>query len=70
MATSDEMAAEAWLDLAEYARQSSDKVSGIPTKQTMLALSKLCEALAVRHLYLIGNRPANDDPDDPDAVSC
>ena len=46
MATSDEVAAEAWLDLAEYARELTDKVSGIRTKQTMLALAKLCETLA------------------------
>jgi hypothetical protein len=50
MATSDEVAAEAWLDLAEYARELTDKVSGIRTKQTMLALAKLCETLALRHL--------------------
>ncbi len=70
MATSDdEVAADAWLDLAEYARELSDKGSGIRTKQTMLALAKLCEALAFRHLDHIANRPVNDDPD-PDALPC
>jgi hypothetical protein len=54
MATSDEVAAEAWLDLAEYARELTDKLSGIRTKQTMLALAKLCETLALHHLDHIG----------------
>jgi hypothetical protein len=58
---------EAWLDLAEYARELADKGSSIRTKQTMLALAKLCEALAFRHLDHIANCPANDDPD-PDAL--
>ena len=59
MATSDEVAA--WLDLAEYARQLSDKMSNVVQKETMLGLANLCETLAFRHPDDLANRPANDD---------
>ncbi len=59
MAASDEVAA--WLDLAEYARELSDKVSGNLPKQTMLGLANLCETLALRHPDCFTNRAATDD---------
>ena len=64
MATSDEVAA--WLDLAEYARELSDKMSDVVQKETMLGLANLCETLAFRHPDDLANRPANDDTK-PDA---
>jgi hypothetical protein len=67
MATSDEVAA--WLDLAEYARELSDKMSDIVQKKIMLGLANLCETLAFRHPDYLANRPANDDTK-PDALPC
>ena len=64
MATSDEVAA--WLDLAEYARELSDKMSDVVQKETMIGLANLCETLAYRHPDDLANRPANDDTK-PDA---
>jgi hypothetical protein len=46
MPTDNEVAA--LLDLAEYARELSDIVSSTTSKQVMLGIAVLCEALAFR----------------------
>ena len=57
----DNNEAAALLDLAEYARELSDTVSGATSKQAMLGIAALCETLAFRFPEAVAGNTEKDD---------
>ena len=53
--------AAALLDLAEFARELSDTVSGAISKQAMLGIAALCETLAFRFPEAVASNTQEDD---------